>query len=59
MGWNRYDLVLVERAVHLARRISDYPADFQKDLALFRRVNALFQQGTGQDLRRMEYDAIT
>jgi homopolymeric O-antigen transport system ATP-binding protein len=61
MDWNRYDLVLVERArAQLARRISDYPGDFQKDLALFRRLNALFQQGVPvEDLRRMEYDAIT
>jgi hypothetical protein len=35
MDWNRYDLVLAERArAHLARRISDYPGDFQKGSSL-------------------------
>jgi Galactose-3-O-sulfotransferase len=60
LEWNRYDLVLVERArAHLARRIAAYPGDFQKDLALFRKLNALFHQGMPiKDLRRMEYDAI-
>jgi ABC-2 type transport system ATP-binding protein/lipopolysaccharide transport system ATP-binding protein len=58
---NRYDLALVERArAHLARRIAAYGGDFEQDLALFRRLNELFQQGAPvEDLRRMEYDAIT
>jgi ABC-2 type transport system ATP-binding protein/lipopolysaccharide transport system ATP-binding protein len=60
LQWNRFDAALVERAgVHLARRISSYPGDFQRDLALFRKLNALFQQGVPvQDLRRMEYEAL-
>jgi len=60
MEWNRYDAALVERArAHLARRMGDYPGDFEKDLALFRKLNALFQQGSPiEDLRRLEYDAI-
>jgi Galactose-3-O-sulfotransferase len=57
---NRYDLALVERArTHLARLIAGYGGHFEQDLALFRRLNALFQQGVPvEDLRRMEYDAI-
>jgi hypothetical protein len=60
LEWNRYDAALVERArAHLARRIASYPGDFQADLKLFRKLNALFQQGVPvQDLRRIEYDAI-
>jgi hypothetical protein len=60
LDWNRYDVALVERArAHLTRRIATYPGNFQKDLALFRKLNALFQQGVAvEDLRRMEYDAI-
>jgi hypothetical protein len=58
--WNRYDAALVERArAHLARRIAGYRGDFQADLALFRKLNALFQRGTPvEDLRRTEYAAI-
>jgi ABC-2 type transport system ATP-binding protein/lipopolysaccharide transport system ATP-binding protein len=58
--WNRYDAALVERArAHLARRIAGYRGDFQADLALFRKLNARFQQGAPvEDLRRTEYDAI-
>jgi ABC-type polysaccharide/polyol phosphate transport system ATPase subunit len=57
---NRYDLALVEHArAHFARRIAAYGGDFEQDLTLFRRLNALFQQGAPvADLRRMEYDAI-
>jgi hypothetical protein len=60
LEWNRFDAALVERArAHLARRIAGYPGDFQADLALFRKLNALSQQGAAvEDLRRMEYDAI-
>jgi ABC-type polysaccharide/polyol phosphate transport system ATPase subunit len=58
--WNRYDAALIERAgAHLARRIGDYPGDFAKDLALFRKLNAMFQQGIQlQELRRLEYEAM-
>ncbi len=58
---NRYDVVLVEHArTHLARRISGYPGDFEKDLVLFRKLNALFQQGVRiEDFHRIEYDALT
>jgi hypothetical protein len=58
---NRYDVALVEHVrTHLARRISGYPGDFEKDLVLFRKLNALFQQGVPvEDLRRIEYDALT
>jgi ABC-type polysaccharide/polyol phosphate transport system ATPase subunit len=61
LDWNRYDVALVERGrAHLARRISAYPGNFQKDLALFRKLNALFQQGVPvEELRRMEYAALT
>jgi len=57
---NPYDLALVDRArTHLARLIAGYGGHFEQDLALFRRLNALFQQGAPvEDLRRMEYDAI-
>jgi homopolymeric O-antigen transport system ATP-binding protein len=60
LDWNRYDVALVERArAHLTRRIATYPDNFRRDLALFRKLNALFQQGVSvEDLRRMEYDAI-
>jgi hypothetical protein len=60
LEWNRYDRALVERArAHLARRIAAYPGDFQKDLALFRKINALFQQGAAvEDLRRIEYELM-
>ena len=60
LDWNRYDVALVEHArAHLARRISEYPGDFEKDLVLFRKLNALFQQGVPlEDLRRIEYDAL-
>jgi hypothetical protein len=60
MEWNRFDDALIERACsHLARRIASYPGDFEADLALFRKLNALFQQGVPvEDLRRMEYNAI-
>src|SRR5262249_24656962 len=59
MDWNRYDMALIERArAHLARRIHEYPC-FEQDLALFRKLNALLQQGTPiEDLRRLEYDAV-
>jgi ABC-type polysaccharide/polyol phosphate transport system ATPase subunit len=59
MDWNRYDAALIERArTRLARRIHDYPC-FEQDLALFRKLNALFQQGTPiEDLRRVEYDGL-
>jgi ABC-type polysaccharide/polyol phosphate transport system ATPase subunit len=57
---NRYDAALIERArAHLERRITAYGGDFEGDLALFRKLNALFQQGASvEGLRRMEYDAI-
>jgi ABC-type polysaccharide/polyol phosphate transport system ATPase subunit len=58
--WNRYDAALIERATaHLTRRIGDYPGDFVKDLALFRKLNAFYQQGASlEELRRLEYEAI-
>jgi Sulfotransferase family len=58
---NRYDVALIGRArAHLERRITVYGGDFEGHLALFRRLNALFQQGAPvEDLRRMEYDAIS
>jgi ABC-type polysaccharide/polyol phosphate transport system ATPase subunit len=61
LGWNRYDVAMVERArAHLTRRIATYPDNFQRDLALFRKLNALFQQGVPiEELRRIEYDCIT
>jgi hypothetical protein len=60
MDWNQFDAALVERArAHLARRIAAYPGDFERDLALFRRLNALFQEGASAGyLRRTEYDAV-
>src|SRR5262249_61606295 len=60
MEWNRFDAALIECArAHLARRIGDYAGDFAKDLALFRKLNALFQQGIQiQELRRFEYEAM-
>jgi hypothetical protein len=60
LEWNRFDIALVERArAHLARRIATYPGDFQKDLALFRKINALFQQGAAvEDVRRVEYELM-
>jgi hypothetical protein len=53
-------VALVERArAYLTRRIATYPDNFRRDLALFRKLNALFQQDVSvEDLRRMEYDAI-
>jgi ABC-2 type transport system ATP-binding protein/lipopolysaccharide transport system ATP-binding protein len=59
MDWNRYDAALIERArAHLARRIHEHPR-FEQDLALFRGLNTLFQQGTPiEDLRRLEYDGV-
>jgi ABC-type polysaccharide/polyol phosphate transport system ATPase subunit len=59
MDWNRYDAALIKRArAHLARRIHEYPC-FEEELALFRKLNALFQQGTPvEHLRRLEYDAV-
>ena len=59
MDWNRYDAALIERArAHLALRIHEYPC-FEQDFALFRKLNALFQQGTPmEDLRRLEYEGI-
>jgi ABC-type polysaccharide/polyol phosphate transport system ATPase subunit len=60
MEWNRYDAALIDRAsAHLARRIGDYRGDFAKDLALFRKLNGLFREGTPvQELRRLEYEAM-
>jgi len=59
MDWNRYDAALIERArAHLARRTHEYPC-LEQDLALFRNLNSLFQQGTPiEDLRRLEYDGV-
>jgi hypothetical protein len=59
MDWNRYDAALIDRArAHLARRIHEHPC-FEQDLALFRGLNTLFQQGTPiEDLRRLEYDGV-
>jgi hypothetical protein len=46
MDWNRYDLALVQRArARLSRWIAAYPGHFQKDLVLFCKLNALYQQG--------------
>jgi hypothetical protein len=58
---NQYDAELVERAnTHLARRIAAYPGDFPKDLALFRRINTLFQQGAPiEELHRIEYEGLS
>jgi hypothetical protein len=58
---NRYDAELVERAnTHFARRIAAYPGDFQKDLALFRRINTLFRQGAPiEELHRVEYEGLS
>jgi hypothetical protein len=59
MDWNRYDAALIERArAQLARRIHEHPC-FEQDLALFSRLNTLFQKGTPiEDLRRLEYDGV-
>jgi len=59
MDWNRYDAALIERArAHLTRRLHEDPY-FEKELALFRKLNALFQQGTPvEDLRRLEYATV-
>jgi hypothetical protein len=59
LDWNRFDTALVERArAHLARRIASYPGDFQKDLALFWKLNALFCQGVAiEELRRIEHES--
>jgi ABC-type polysaccharide/polyol phosphate transport system ATPase subunit len=59
MDWNRYDAALIEPArAHLARRMHEY-SSFEQDLALFRGLNTLFQQGTPmEDLRRREYDGV-
>jgi hypothetical protein len=59
LRWNRYDALLMERArTHLARRIAAYPGDFDRDLALFGELNALFQRGApGEELRRREREA--
>ena len=59
MACNQYDAALVEHGrKHLVRRISSYPGDFEKDLALFRQLNALFQQGVPvAELRGREYAA--
>jgi hypothetical protein len=60
LGWNRYDVLLVERArAHLACRIADYPGNFRKDLALFRKLNELFRQGASVEvLRSLEYQEL-
>jgi hypothetical protein len=60
LEWNRYDAALLERARgHLAPRTAAYLGDFQKDLALFRKLNARFQKGVPvEDLRRMEYEIM-
>jgi hypothetical protein len=60
LHWNQYDAMLVERArAHLARRVATYRGDFQKDLALLRRLNAMFQGGAPiTELRRVECDAL-
>jgi hypothetical protein len=60
MYWNQYDAMLIERArAHLARRIATYRGDFQKDLALFRQLNTMFQRGAPiKELRRVEHDAL-
>jgi ABC-type polysaccharide/polyol phosphate transport system ATPase subunit len=60
MEWNGYDAALAERAsAHLARRIGGYSGDFEKDLALFRKLNRMFQQGVPlEELRRLEYETI-
>jgi Galactose-3-O-sulfotransferase len=59
LRWNRYDAMLTERArAHLARRIASYPGDFDRELALFRELNSLFQQGApAEELRRREREA--
>ena len=59
LAWNTYDAALVERArAHLARRIAAYRGEFERDLALFRELNALHQRGTPADeLRRIEREA--
>jgi hypothetical protein len=59
LSWNRHDAALVRRGrAHLARRIASYPGDFQKDLSLFRKLNALFGPGVPvEDLRRVECNA--
>jgi hypothetical protein len=60
LEWNRYDAELVKRGrAHIARRIAAYPGDFHKDLALFRKLNALFRQGASVEvLRSVEYDGL-
>jgi galactose-3-O-sulfotransferase len=59
LSWNRYDAMLFERArAHLDRRIAAYPGDFGRDLALFRKLNTLFQRDTpAEELRRLEREA--
>ena len=59
LRWNRFDVMLTERArAHLARRIASYPGDFDRDFALFRELNSLFQQGApAEELRRREREA--
>ena len=59
LNWNRYDAMLTERArAHLARRIAAYRGEFDRDLALFRDLNSLFQRGApGEEIRRLEREA--
>jgi hypothetical protein len=54
--WNRYDAELVEQArTQLMMRISTYPADFGRDLATFRKLNAMYQSGASiEQIREIE-----
>jgi hypothetical protein len=54
--WNRYDAELVEQArTHLMMRTSVYPGDFGRDLAIFRKLNAMYQTGASiEQIREVE-----
>jgi hypothetical protein len=58
LEWNQLDAALVQRAnAHLDGRIQRYLGDFQADLALFRKLNALFGEGASMDeLLRIELE---
>jgi hypothetical protein len=60
--WNRYDVELVKQArTHLMLRISiyrSYPTDFHSDLALFRKLNTMYQNGVStEQIREAELNA--
>ena len=56
---NLHDVALFSYAdTKLAQQIEEYPGDFDRDLALFRRLNTAFRAGARPDeLRQMEYEA--